>query len=118
LKAGKLQGAHDHIARTPLLLDAEGERNIEAIAKRATGEVEDEQREVAKRLKKTNGEGGTTGYTFALLAFEAAWEPPDPRVFAAQAANGTSAPAKGANGGRRNGGGKKSGKRKARAAGK
>lgn len=78
LKAGKLQGAHDHITRTPLVLDAEGEQNVEAIAVRATKEVEDEQRAVAKRMKKANGDGGgTVGYTFALLAFEAAWEPAD-----------------------------------------
>jgi len=55
LKAGKLQGAHDHIARTPLVLDAEGQRNVRAISERATREVEDEQRATAKR--KAHGEG-------------------------------------------------------------
>jgi DNA-binding transcriptional ArsR family regulator len=87
LKAGKLQGAHDHIVRTPLILDAEGKRNVKAIAERATKEVEDEQRATAKRMKKANGDGGkTTGYTFALLAFEAAWEPADLHALVAQRA--------------------------------
>jgi DNA-binding transcriptional ArsR family regulator len=75
LKAGKLQGAHDHITRTPLVLDAEGQRNVRAIAERATKEVENEQQATAKRREKANGDGGEiVGYTFALLAFEAAWE--------------------------------------------
>lgn len=79
LKAGKLQGTHDHIARTPLVLDAEGQRNVKAIAVRATKEVEDEQRATARRMKKADGDGGmASGYTFALLAFEAAWEPASP----------------------------------------
>ncbi len=78
LKAGKLQGAHDHITRTPLVLDADGERNVKAIAERATKEIEDEQRATTRRMEKANGDGGEiTGYTFALLAFETAWEPPD-----------------------------------------
>ena len=78
LKAGKLQGAHDHIIRTPLVLDAEGKRNVKAIAERATGEVESEQQAAAKRMAKANGNGGeAVGYTFALLAFEAAWKPAD-----------------------------------------
>jgi hypothetical protein len=86
LKAGKLQGPHDHIARAPLVLDAEGRRNVKAIAERASREVENEQRATSKRLKKANGDGGgTTGYTFALLAFEAAWEPADLRALVAQA---------------------------------
>lgn len=85
LKAGKLQGKHDHITRTPLVLDAEGERNVKAIAERATKEVEDEQRATAKRMEKANGDGGkAVGYTFALLAFEAAWEPADLRALVAQ----------------------------------
>jgi DNA-binding transcriptional ArsR family regulator len=78
LRAGKLQGPHDHITRTPLVLDAEGERNVKAIAEWATKEVEDEQWAVAERVEKANGYGDkTTGYTFALLSFEAAWEPAD-----------------------------------------
>jgi hypothetical protein len=76
LKVGKLQGAHDHITRIPLALDGEGLRNVKAIAKQATEEIEAEQRATAKRMKKVNSDGGkTTGYTFALLGFEAAWEP-------------------------------------------
>ncbi len=86
LKAGKLQGEHDHITRTPLVLDTEGQRKVRAIAERATKEVEDEQRATAKRREKANGNGGkTSGYTFALLAFEAAWEPADIRALVAQA---------------------------------
>jgi DNA-binding transcriptional ArsR family regulator len=78
LKAGKLQGAHDHITRTPLVLDTEGQRSVRVIAERATREVENEQRAAAKRLARANGDGGkVAGYTFGLLAFEAAWEPAD-----------------------------------------
>jgi len=86
LKAGKLQGAHDHIARTPLVLDAEGQRNVKAIAERATREVEEEQRAAADRMAKANGDGGEVmGYSFGLLAFEAAWEPADLHALAARA---------------------------------
>jgi DNA-binding transcriptional ArsR family regulator len=78
LKAGKLQGAHDHITRTPLILDTEGQRNVKAISERATREVEGEQRAATKRMEKANGDGSKAiGCTFALLAFEAAWEPDD-----------------------------------------
>lgn len=78
LKAGKLQGEHDVISRTPLVLDAEGKRNMKALAARVTKEVEDEQRAAAKRMARENGDGGeVVGYTFALLAFEAAWDPAD-----------------------------------------
>ena len=119
LKAGKLQGEHDHITRTPLVLDAEGQRNVRAIAERATKEVENEQRATAKRREKANGDGGeVVGYTFALLAFEAAWEPADIHALVAQIEAG-GASANGANGAGRNGGGsKKGGRRKAGAAGK
>ncbi len=49
-------------------------------------------------MEKANGDGGkATGYTFALLAFEAAWEPADLHVVA-QAAGTASASANGANG--------------------
>jgi DNA-binding transcriptional ArsR family regulator len=75
LKAGKLQGRHDLITRTPVVLDAEGRRNVKAIAQRATEEVEREQAASGKRLAKANGGGEAVGCTFALLAFEAAWEP-------------------------------------------
>jgi len=77
LKAGKLQGERDHMSRMPLVLDDEGQRNVQAIAERATAEVEDEQRASAKRVANANGNGGdVAGYTFGLLAFEAAWNPP------------------------------------------
>jgi len=120
LRAGKLQGAHDHIVRTPLVLDAEGQGNVQAIAERATKEVEDEQRATARRMKKANGDGAkATGYTFALLAFETAWEPADLHAPVAQVEKRASASANGANGAGRNGGGSKRGsRRKAGAAGK
>jgi hypothetical protein len=107
LKAGKLQGAHDHITRTPLVLDAEGERNVKAIAERATKEVEDEQRATAKRMEKASGGAKATGHTFALLAFEAAWEPADLHAFVAQAERTASGSANGATGAGHNGGGRK-----------
>jgi DNA-binding transcriptional ArsR family regulator len=97
LKAGKLQGAHDHITRTPLVLDAEGQRNVKAIAERATKEVEREQRAAAKRMEKANGDGGeASGYTFALLAFEAAWEPANLHALVAQAEDAGVSPTNGA----------------------
>ncbi|HEU4600053.1 MAG TPA: winged helix-turn-helix domain-containing protein [Solirubrobacterales bacterium] len=77
LKAGKLQGAHDHIVRTPLVLDSVGERNVKALAERIGKEIEDEQRAAAKRMKESDGDRKAVGYTFALLTFEAAWEPAD-----------------------------------------
>jgi DNA-binding transcriptional ArsR family regulator len=116
LKAGKLQGAHDHIARTPLVLDAEGQRKVKAIAERSTAEVESEQRAAAKRMERANGDGGkAVGYIFALLAFEAAWEPADLHALAAHVED--SAPAS-ANGARQGGGGSKRAKRKAAAGNK
>jgi hypothetical protein len=85
LKAGKLQGAHDHIVRIPLALDAEGKRNVKAIARRTIEKIENEQRAAAERMAKENGEGSeVTGHTFALLTFEAAWEPADLRASVAQ----------------------------------
>lgn len=73
LKAGKLQGAQDYLVRTPLVLDAEGQRRLRAIAERATGEVEDEQRAAARRMAKANGDSPErVACTFALLAFEGA----------------------------------------------
>jgi DNA-binding transcriptional ArsR family regulator len=107
VKAGKLQGAQDHLIRTPLVLDAKGRQNVKAIAERATREVEDEQRATAKRLKKASGDG-VTGYTFALLAFEAAWEPADLHTEDTKAAASAST---------RNGGEGKASRRRARAAG-
>jgi DNA-binding transcriptional ArsR family regulator len=109
LKAGKLQGAHDHLTRTPLVLDAEGQRNVRAIAERATKEVENEQRAAAKRMEKANGDGGrVVGCTFALLAFETAWEPADLHALVAHGANGAG----------QNGRGRRRGRSKTGAAGK
>jgi DNA-binding transcriptional ArsR family regulator len=119
LKAGKLQGEHDYIVRTPLVLDAEGQRKVKAIAERATKEVEKEQQASAKRMEKANGDGGeATGHTFALLAFEAAWEPADLHALVAQAKRRASTSPNGANGAGRSGGGRKGTRRKTRAAGK
>jgi DNA-binding transcriptional ArsR family regulator len=114
LKAGKLRGENDHIARAVLVLDAEGQRNVKAIAERATREVENEQRESAKRVEKANGDGGgVASYTFALLAFEAAWEPAGLHAFLARAREGTSASANGASNAAQNGaGGKRGGARR------
>lgn len=96
LKAGKLKGAHDHITRTPLVLDLEGQRNVKAIAQRATREVEDEQRKSAGRVENANGDGAqVVGYTFALLAFEAAWEPADLHALASLANTGKDRQGKG-----------------------
>ncbi|HEX6687373.1 MAG TPA: winged helix-turn-helix domain-containing protein [Solirubrobacterales bacterium] len=113
LEAGKLQGAHDRISRTPLVLDAEGQRNVKAIAERATREVENEQQATAKRVRKANGDGGkVVGYTFALLAFEAAWKPADLYALAAHVEGTAGRSPNGANGTSRNGGGSKRGRRR------
>lgn len=81
LKAGKLEGAHDHIIRTPLVLDSEGQRNLKKIAERATREVEKEQGASVQRMAKSGGDGDrAVACTFALLAFEAAWGPVDPHI--------------------------------------
>jgi hypothetical protein len=99
LKAGKLQGTHDHITRSPLVLDPEGQRNVKAIAERATKDAEDEQRSAAKRMEKANGDGDkATGHTFALLAFEAAWEPADLHALVARVERAGVASANGATG--------------------
>ncbi len=114
LKAGKLEGADDHIVRTPLLLDTEGQRRVKAIAERASREVEDEQRATAERLEKANGDGGeTVGHIFALLSFEAAWETPDLRASIDLTGDGVKTPGSGANGSSRNGGGSARGGRRA-----
>jgi DNA-binding transcriptional ArsR family regulator len=108
LKAGKLQGEHDAISRTPLVLDEEGKRNMKALAERVNKEVEDEQRATAKRMAKANGDGGKAiGYTFALLAFEAAWEPADLHALAKQAKGLTTASPNGVSGTGPNGRGRK-----------
>lgn len=114
LKAGKLQGEHDVISRTPLVLDAEGKRNMKALAARVAKAVENEQRATAKRMARANGDGGeVVGYTFALLAFEAAWEPADLYALVAQL-GGASASADRVR--RSDGGRKRGGRRKAEAA--
>ena len=91
LKAGKLQGVNDHVVRTPLILDPIGQQNLRAIAERAGAEVEAEQRAAVKRI--ANGDGEGAGWTFALLAFEAAGEPSG-----ARAAHATKASENGADG--------------------
>lgn len=103
LKAGKLQGAHDHFSRSALVLDTEGQRNVKAIAERAAKEVEAEQRASASRVAETNGNAGEVkGYTFGLMAFEGAWEAAD------QLPKGASAGAASASGtGKRRSGGKR-----------
>jgi DNA-binding transcriptional ArsR family regulator len=113
LKAGKLQGEHDVVSRTPLVLDAEGRRNMKELAARVTKEVENEQRATAKRMAKANGNGGeVVGCTFALLAFEAAWEPADLHALAEQAKGPTTASTNGVSSAGPNGRGRK-GRRKA-----
>jgi DNA-binding transcriptional ArsR family regulator len=102
LKAGKLQGAHDHITRTPLVLDAVGLRKVRAIAERATREVENEQQAATKRREKASSDcGEAIGCTFALLAFEAAWEPAELHALVAQVEGTASVSADRANGGAR-----------------
>jgi hypothetical protein len=110
LKAGKLQGPHDHIARTLMVLDAKGQRNVKAIAERATEEAEDEQQAAAKRIE-ANGDGGkASGCTFALLAFETAWKPGDLHSLSSHPRSSVIERASGAAQG---GGGEKRGGRKA-----
>lgn len=71
LSAKKLTEADSHICRMPLVLDAEGRKNVEAMAERFTKEVEDEQRMSATRAAKANGNAaGVKGYTVGVLAFE------------------------------------------------
>jgi DNA-binding transcriptional ArsR family regulator len=112
LQAGKLQGAHDYVTRTPLVLDAEGQRNIKAIAERATEEAEAEQRKSSKRVEKANGDGAEiAGCIFGLLAFEAAWKPADLHALVQQAEGTASASANGV--GQNGGGSKRGGRRKA-----
>jgi hypothetical protein len=73
LAAGKLDGKHDHVARVPLVLDEEGERNVFAIAQRARREAEREQGRAADRMSARDGHDGEgAGYAFAVFAFERA----------------------------------------------
>jgi hypothetical protein len=76
LTAGKLQGENDHFVRFPLVLDAEGERNVRAIRERAVSEIEAEQQAVARRLRKAK-DAEAIGYVVGLVGFEAAWNPAD-----------------------------------------
>ena len=71
LSAKKLTEADSHICRMPLVLDAEGWKNVDAMAGRFTNEVEDEQRASAARVARANGNAaGVKGYTVGVLAFE------------------------------------------------
>jgi DNA-binding transcriptional ArsR family regulator len=117
LNAGKLQGADDHIVRTPLVLDAEGRRNVRTIAERATREAEEEQRAVARRMARAGNDSGANGYTFALFAFEAPWKPADIHAIAAGVGDAAGASADGAQGASQNGGETKRSRRKAGTAG-
>jgi DNA-binding transcriptional ArsR family regulator len=71
LATGKLAEADSHVSRMPLVLDAEGWRNVGAQAKRFSEEVEKEQRASAARAAKADGSvAGVKGYTVGVLAFE------------------------------------------------
>jgi DNA-binding transcriptional ArsR family regulator len=114
LSAKKLTEGDSHIGRMPLVLDAEGWKNVRASAERFTEEVEDEQRASAARAAKANGNAaGAKGYTVGVLAFEDSRDLPDkaqrPKVAKSATANGKGATAKGKTNGR-------SSKRKAGAA--
>jgi DNA-binding transcriptional ArsR family regulator len=84
LKAGKLQGADDHLSRTPLMLDAPGRRMVKQIAERASKDVEKVQREVAKRRAEADG-NDLLAYVFALFAFEPDWDLEKIRAIEAEA---------------------------------
>jgi DNA-binding transcriptional ArsR family regulator len=122
LTTKKLRKADSHICRVPLVLDAEGWKNVTAKAERFTEEVEEEQRASAARATKANGNAaGVKGYTVGVLAFE------DSRDFSDKAhkngaaestsANGKGGTSKGKSRARRNGGGesRSDGKQKASA---
>lgn len=71
LRAEKLTETESHICRLPLVLDAKGWKTVEAIAARATEEVENAQQATAARAAKAKGKASKAkGYTFGLLAFE------------------------------------------------
>jgi len=100
LTAKKLAEADNHICRMPLVLDAEGRKNVEAIAGRFTNEVEDEQRASAARAAKANGNAADIkGYTVGVLAFEDSRDLSDkaqrPKVSKSASANGKGATTKG-----------------------
>lgn len=70
LTAKKLTEADSHICRMPLVLDAEGQKNVEAKAERFTKEVEDEQRAFTGRAGKPGDKVEVKGYTVGVLVFE------------------------------------------------
>lgn len=80
LKAGKLRGESDYVARTPLALDPEGAEKVKAIAERAIEEAEKEQEAAAVRQRKASGEDAAlSAYTFGVAGFAATWETADLR---------------------------------------
>lgn len=116
LSAKKLTETGSHISRMPLVLDAEGQGNVEAMAERFTKEVEDEQRASVARAAKANGNAASVkGYTVGVLAFEDSRDFPDKAqrsaVVKSASANGKRAKGK-TNGRSKNG---KGSKRKAKA---
>ena len=118
LTAKKLTETGSHISRMPLVLDAEGQGNVEAMAERFTKEVEDEQHASVARAAKANGNAASVkGYTVGVLAFENSRDFSDkaqgPKVVKSVSANGKGARAKGKTNGRGKNG--KGGKRKVKA---
>jgi hypothetical protein len=76
LDAGKAQRPNNYISRSPLILDAEGQRKVTAIAERADEEVAREHRAARDRMENAEDEGaGVAAHIFGVLSFEAAWEP-------------------------------------------
>jgi len=73
--AGKARRRENYISRTPLILDAEGQRKVKAIAERADEEVAREHRAARGRMERAHGEDDVTAHIFGVLSFEAAWEP-------------------------------------------
>jgi DNA-binding transcriptional ArsR family regulator len=117
LRAKKLTEGDSQICRVPLVLDAEGWKNVRANAERFTEEVEDEQRASVARVAKANT-ASVKGYTVGALAFEDSRDlsdkPQRPKTAKSTSSNGKGANGKGKS--RRGGGRRKGGKRKAEAA--
>lgn len=76
LEAGKLDRKDNYISRAPLVLDAEGQRKVAAIAKEAHEKVEREHWAARARMDKAGGKVPGVAHTFGVLSFEAPWEPP------------------------------------------
>lgn len=77
LPGGKLAKSNSHICRMPLVLDAEGWKNVVAMAERFTAEVEAEQHASAARAAKANGgAAAASAYTVGVLAFESTRKTP------------------------------------------